>query len=105
MNGPQFFEAARHLARRAVHLKRELSDQLDFVASHLLLRPLLEQERGIVRKAYADYLTFYQGHLEQAERMLSVGDSEPDAHLPRAEFAALTMTAHQLLNLDEVLTK
>ena len=37
--------------------------------------------------------------------MLSVGDSERDASLPAAEFAALTMVANQLFNLDEVLTK
>ncbi len=105
MNGPQFFEAARHLAQRAMQTKSELAGQLDFMASHLLSRSLLKPEGDIVRGAYTEYLRFYQAHPEQAGRMLSVGDSDRDEGLPPAEFAALTMVANQLFNLDEALTK
>ena len=40
-----------------------------------------------------------------ARKALAVGESKPDASLPAPEFAAMTMLASQMLNLDEVLHK
>jgi hypothetical protein len=105
MNGPQFFEAARHLAQRAIHSGSSLERRLNFLASHLLSRHLRAKEQEIVRRAYHDYSAFYQENPAQLGRALAVGDSEPDGSLPRVEFAALTMVANQLMNLDEVLNK
>ena len=42
---------------------------------------------------------------EDAKALISVGESKPDASLPEAEFAAWTMLANELMNLDEVLNK
>jgi hypothetical protein len=36
---------------------------------------------------------------------LSVGESKADTKLPKAEFAAMTMVANEMMNLDEVLVK
>ena len=105
MNGPQFFEAARHLAQRAIQSSGALQKRIDFLASHLLSRYLLEKEREIVKRAYHDYSRFYRENPDQLGRVLTVGDSEPDGSLPEVEFAALTMVANQLMNLDEVLNK
>ena len=105
MNGPQFFEAARHLAQRALRSSRQLDEQLDFMSARLLSRRLDDRERGIAGAAYQDYLRYYDSNPEQARRALLVGDSEPESTLPRPEFAALTMVANQLMNLDEVLNK
>ena len=105
MNGPQFFEAARHLAQRAIHSASALERRIDFLASHLLSRHLRAKEQEIVERAYQDYSRFYQGNPDQLGRALAVGDSEPDGSLPKVEFAALTMVANQLMNLDEVLNK
>ena len=105
MNGPQFFEAARHLAQRAIHSASALERRIDFLSSHLLSRHLRAKEQEIVKRAYLDYSRFYQEHPDQLGRALGVGASEPDGSLPKVEFAALTMVANQLMNLDEVLNK
>ena len=105
LNGVQFFEAARHLAQRAMQAAPSADQRLDFMASHLLARSLREPEQEVARRAYEDYLNYYGAHPDQAGKALSVGDSEADGSLPKAEFAAWTMVANQLMNLDEVLNK
>ena len=44
-------------------------------------------------------------HPRDAQKLLKAGERKPDPALPPAEFAALTMVANQMLNLDEVLNK
>jgi hypothetical protein len=106
LNGPQFVEAARHLAQRALLADRsDLNGQLDFVSANLLARVLEPGERAIVQRAYSDYRKYYDSHPEDAKQLLSVGESKADTQLPATEFAALTMVANQMMNLDEVLNK
>ncbi len=106
MNDPQFFEAARALAQSAMaagagNFKREL----DFLSIRLLARSMDARELEIAQRAYDDYTKYYKAHIEDARSALAVGESKPDASLPAPEFAAMTMLASQLLNLDEVLHK
>ncbi|MEW5978324.1 MAG: DUF1553 domain-containing protein [Acidobacteriota bacterium] len=106
MNGPQFVEAARHLAQRALEERgSDFERQLDFVSARLLARPLDSREREVVRKAYDDFRRHYASHPEDASQLLTVGESKADTHLASADFAALTMVTNQMMNLDEVLNK
>jgi len=106
LNDPQFIEAARNLAQRAIVSSRDKVDaQFDFLSSRLLARPLDSREREITLRAYRDYLNYYDSHPGDAKKLLAVGESKPDAKLPAPEFAALTVVTNQLLNLDEVLNK
>jgi len=106
MNDPQFFEAARALAQRALAAGRGNFDrELNFMALRLLARPLDGKERDIAQRAYRDYKSYYSSHTADAQKALSVGESKAAANLPAPEFAAMTMLASQMLNLDEVLHK
>jgi Protein of unknown function (DUF1553)/Protein of unknown function (DUF1549)/Concanavalin A-like lectin/glucanases superfamily/Planctomycete cytochrome C len=106
MNDPQFFEAARSLAQHALVAGRgDFDRELDFMAKRLLARTLDGREKDIAQRAYRDYQNYYNSHSAEARKALSVGESKPDASLPVAEFAAMTMLANQMLNLDEVLHK
>lgn len=106
MNDTQFVEAARHLAQRAMLAAQgDFDRELDFITSHLVARSFEPHEREIARRAYEDYLKHYASQPEDARKLLAVGESKPDEHLPAPEFAALTMVANQLMNLDEVLNK
>ena len=106
MNDPQFFEAARTLAQHALVAGRgDFDRELDFIAERLLARPLDTRERDIAQRAYRDYKSYYSAHSVDARKAVSVGESKPDASLPMPEFAAMTMLASQMLNLDEVLHK
>ncbi len=106
MNDPQFVEASRYLAQKAM---REAGDEfdrrLDFVTNRLLARDFAEDERAVARRTYDGYLELYSSNLDEARTLLTVGDSAADEALPPAESAAWTMLASQLMNLDEVLNK
>jgi hypothetical protein len=58
-----------------------------------------------VRKSLADLSAYYQSHPEDAQALITVGESKPDATLAPPTLAAWTMLVNQLLNLDEVLNK
>jgi hypothetical protein len=60
---------------------------------------------SIVLSSYRDYLSYYYGKLDDAAKLLSVGESKADANLPKPQFAAMTMVANELMNMDEVLVK
>ena len=106
MNDPQFVEAARHLAQRAMRQTGETFDPgLDFVTLRLLARRFNDVERDIARRSYEGLVEAYRADPGEAERLLHVGDSLPDDTLPPAASAAWTMLVTQVMNLDEVLNK
>ncbi|MCC6539598.1 MAG: DUF1553 domain-containing protein, partial [Bryobacterales bacterium] len=106
MNDVQYVEAARHLAEAALKSAPTAWDaQLDQMTQRLLARRFDDRERAAARKAYQDFLRFYDAKPAEAARVIAQGESKPDASLPPAELAAATLLANQLLNLDEVLTK
>lgn len=105
MNDPQFVEAARHLAAETLAAEQEKPAQIMAMSERLLARPLAEPELAVVMEAYRDFLHHYDSNPDDARKLLATGASSPADGLPTAEFAALTMVANQLLNLDEVLNK
>jgi hypothetical protein len=106
MNDPQFVEAARQLAQHAMlTASGDIDREFDFMAMRLLARALQQNERTIAKRAYQDYLTYYNSHSDDAKKLLSVGESKASDALAPAQFAAMTMVANQMMNLDEVLNK
>jgi hypothetical protein len=59
----------------------------------------------IARRAFDDFKAYYEQSPEDADKLLHTGERVPDPALPAADYAAFTMLANQLLNLDEVLNK
>jgi hypothetical protein len=106
LNDPQFVEAARHLAQRALNEGGATPEgRLDFMARRLLARPFRPEETQLVRATCDDLLAFYKAHPDDARKLLAVGESKADVSLDAAALAAWTMVANQLMNLDEVLNK
>jgi hypothetical protein len=106
MDDPQFVEAARSLAQHAmVNAYGDLNREFDFMAARLLARSLEPNEQEIAKRAYQDYLAYYSSHSDDARRLLAVGESKAKGTLPPPQFAALTLIANQMMNLDEVLNK
>jgi hypothetical protein len=106
LNDPQFVEAARFLAQRV--LKEGGADdaaRLDFLAQRLLARPLRENEKPIVLDSLAALRAHYTASANDAQQLITVGESKPDASLNASELAAWTMLTNELLNLDEALNK
>ena len=103
LNDPQFVEAARVLAERV--LQQASGDPLAEAGRRALLRPLTAEEQSILADSHTKLLSHYRANEAEAKALLAVGERRPDANLPPAELAALTMVCNQLLNLDEVLNK
>ena len=106
LNDPQFVEAARHLAGRALR-EGGPSDQtrMNFIAARLLARSFTDPERAIVERSLASLLTHYRECADDAGKLIAFGESEPDASLDAVTLAAWTMLTNELMNLDEVLNK
>ncbi|MEO6183378.1 MAG: DUF1553 domain-containing protein, partial [Verrucomicrobiota bacterium] len=106
LNDPQFVEAARNLAQRALkQCAPKEESRLDFMARTLLSRPLQPNESKVTRNVLRELLTHYQAEPKEAEALIAVGETKPDTSLEKSTLAAYTMVANQLMNLDEVLNK
>jgi hypothetical protein len=105
MNDPQFVEAARRLAERALQATADVSGRLNFMSERLLSRRLRPNEVAIVQASLEKFQKHYAASEEDAKKLIDVGDSIVEAQAPPADLAAWTMIANQLMNLDEVLNK
>ena len=105
-NDPQWVEAARVLAQRAIReAGAEPRDRLDYIAGRVLSRPLEEDERRIFMESLESFRQRYDADPKAAAELLGVGDTKADASLPPAELAAWTLVASQVMNTDEALNK
>jgi hypothetical protein len=105
LNDPQFVEAARALADRALEIGGETDEsRIEFIAERLLARPFTADEMPIVKQSLADLVAWYKDHPDDAKQVIAVGDSKPRAADPIL-LASWTMLTNELMNLDEVLCK
>jgi hypothetical protein len=105
LNGDQFVEAARRLAEIALKNADGDMARLDVVVRRLLSRSFRPEESAVALKSLEELRGYYSKHPDDAQKLVSVGDSEPDGSLETEELAAWTMLANELMNLDEVLNK
>ncbi|EDY22389.1 protein of unknown function DUF1549 [Chthoniobacter flavus Ellin428] len=106
LNATQFVEAARVLATHAFVATGGDDEQvIQYMAAHLLCRPLRGNEEAMVKKNQQELLAYYSAHPDDTKALLSVGDAPLDSTVPTPQLAAWTMTCNQLMNLDEVLNK
>jgi hypothetical protein len=105
LNDPQFVEAARALAERAVKQSDRTDARLDYIALRLLSRPLRADEKKVVQGVADELLAHYKGHVDEAKKLIAVGESKADPFVDAASLAAWTMVVNELMNLDEVLNK
>jgi hypothetical protein len=104
-NDPIYIESARQLASLA--LRRESSDELryTFIFERILSRKPSAPESAALARLLARERSVYGKDLAAAQRLLSVGETKAEATLDAAEFAAWTMVAHAVLNLDEAISR
>jgi hypothetical protein len=105
MNDVQFMEAARALAEQAMHSVSGFDGQLDFLISRILARKLTPEERKILSSTFEDFKNYYASHEDDAAKLLNAGEKKADPALAPGDYAAMTMLANNILNLDEALNK
>lgn len=105
MNDPQFVEAARKLAERAVRSGDDPEIRLNFMSEVTLGRALLASEIPSFTKSLRTFHEHFSASAEDASALLSTGESPVDPDLDPKEIATWTMVANQFFNLDEYVTK
>ena len=106
LNGPQFVEAARHLAQRMMtEGGRTLDERITYGFRLVSARKPGLDELEVLREAYKVNLERYAKDEAAALKLLRVGESPFDTGLKPAELAAITSLARLLLNTNEAITK
>jgi hypothetical protein len=106
LNDPQFIEAARTLAERAMKEGGATPEaRLTFMFQRVTARKPNVKEMSELIAAYRDHLALYSRDAAKATQLISIGETKADAKLNPSELAAWTMIANLLLNLDEVINK
>lgn len=106
LNDPQFVEAARMLAQRAINeAGGSESGVLDYIVQRVLCRPLTAEEQDVLMAAHQDLAAYYQATPEDAEALAAVGEAPTEDGMDAVQLATWTMVCNQVMNLDEVLCK
>ena len=105
MNDPQFFEAARLLADRAIQYAEAPADRFNFIARNVLAREFDAREFDALTNRLATFHAHYAEHPGDARDVLKTGDHPPNPDVDPTEAATWTMLANLILNLDEALVK
>jgi hypothetical protein len=105
MNDPQWVEAARKLAERALHAGPSDAARLALLTRATLGRYLSKEETVLTGQSLKRYRAHFATRADEAKALLTVGESAVDATLDARELGAWTLLASAFLNLDEFLTK
>ena len=105
MNDVQQFEAARAFAERLLSGETTEARRLERAFRSVTARAPTAAERQMLADTLATHRTHYAADPEAAKKVLTNGESKAADTLPAPEFAAWTMVANLLLNLDETISR
>ncbi len=105
LNDPSYVEAARALAERI--MKQETADSPRFQALFVsaLGRSITESEQDVLTSLLKNHEAYYSTHLEEAKKLLSVGNHPRDESLEPAKHAAWTSVCRAVINMHEFVTR
>lgn len=105
LNDVQFVEACRHLAETA--LEQEQTDEARIVHAFVSLagRKPDEKELQALLELLGDEHRYYEENIAEANKLISIGESEPNTKLGAQQLAALTTVCQAILNLDATIWK
>ena len=106
MNDKQYIDAARKLAERMLREGGETPDaKLIYGFRWMTARPPSARELEVLKKTLEKQLAQFQADKPAAEQFLAYGDTPREMNMEPSEYAAWTMLANLLINLDETITK
>ncbi|HVJ44815.1 MAG TPA: DUF1553 domain-containing protein, partial [Luteolibacter sp.] len=105
LNDPQFVEACKQLAARALKSSEQANARLDFITKRLLNRTFDASERKIITDSLTEISNTFLKEPEAAVSYLETGATPRDPSIPAPELATWTAITSQILNLDETLTR
>ncbi len=102
LNGPQFVEASRVLAARLLEQNGDDTQQsINDSFRALTSRPPSPQETEILLALFTEQLAYFESEPEQANELLSIGDSPQSKDSDPIRHAATTVLVNAIMNLDE----
>lgn len=105
LNDPQIIEASRILAKNAIDRNKETNDQISYIFKQATSRAPDEAELTMLANYYDSMLQKVEGEGIEAQEYLSIGATEMNSNISVSQLAALALTAHTILNLDETITR
>lgn len=106
MNDPQFVEAARVLAERAIQEGGKTpEEQIRFAYQQAMGFAPSARTLELLMATFREELDVFRSSTDRATKLLSVGESARDESLDAAHHAALTIVTTTILNLDEFVTR
>jgi hypothetical protein len=105
MNDVQQFEAARAFAERLLTRRGNDRERLAYGFRSATARTPTASERALLQDTLATHRAYFAAQPEAANQVILNGESNPKADLPAVEFAAWTMIANLLMNLDETVNR
>ncbi|MCB9770793.1 MAG: DUF1553 domain-containing protein [Candidatus Omnitrophica bacterium] len=105
LNDPQFVEAARVLAEKALAGEQDLDGRLERVFRTLTSREPDPKEREILRAAYQEQRDYFSEHPKEADGYVQEGEAPVPEDLDKVELAALTAVAQLGMNYEEFQVK
>jgi hypothetical protein len=106
MNDVQYVEAARVLAESILRDKAITPEQrTEFAFRKVLSRTPTESERLAIQSAYEQFQIKFQVEIEDAKKLIRVGERPYDPLIPPSDLAAFTLVANLIMNLDETVTR
>ncbi len=105
MNETLFVEAARNMAARVLASAERTDPRLEYAFRLATARTPEAAELDVLRERVVRLREDFAANRDDAEALLSVGDSGVDGDVDPIEHAAFTVVCSLLLNLDESLSK
>jgi hypothetical protein len=104
LNDTTYVEAGRALAALALAQSGDDDARLRLAFCRVAARQPDEEELAVLRRLLKQQRVRFRKDPEAARRLIAVGASPAGRELEPVELAAWSVTAHALLNLDEVIT-
>ncbi|MGB5499598.1 MAG: DUF1553 domain-containing protein, partial [Maribacter sp.] len=106
LNDPQLIEASRVMAYHELQSnENDIRMQISALFQKATSRLPDEVEIQMLHDYYNQALSKIKSQELNAEEYLSIGAFHTKENIPKAEWAALALTAHTILNLDETITR
>ncbi|MFT7643812.1 MAG: hypothetical protein ACI9G1_005578, partial [Pirellulaceae bacterium] len=106
MNDPQFVEASRALAERAMKEGGDTLDkQIEFAFRLVAGTKPSELIMSVLKETYDEELKVFSEDVERAKSIITIGDSKRDETIDAAKHAAFSIVTQIILNLDQTLTR
>jgi hypothetical protein len=105
LNDPQYVEAARGLAERAMRNCDQLDARVAFLYRSLTGAQPSQPAIAILTRMFNEQLEVFRGSPESTTEWLEIGDHRISSDLEPSEVAALAVVAGGLMNFDETVMK